>query len=41
MIRGCRVLQTSGLQVEEPQQRLGIRFFLFVWSVIVFCFFEE
>jgi hypothetical protein len=26
-IRGCRVLQTSGLQVKNPQHRLGIRLF--------------
>jgi hypothetical protein len=39
MIQGCRVLQTFGLQVEDPQHRLGICFFLFVWSVIVFFFF--
>ncbi len=35
MNRGCRVLQTSGLQVENPQHRLGIRFFFF------FFFFSE
>jgi hypothetical protein len=35
MNRGCRVLQTSGLQVENPQHRLGIRFFFFFLSEII------